>query len=648
MGPINEEEEVVEEAIGGDAGAAAAEGVLGLGEAEEPVERGEEKTDPAEAGTASDGSDHILEVGDKGVGRAREARGARVAVGFLLSLALRTHREQDRALETWEGPFCGIPYWSPNFSLGLMDGGLALEPESQRPEPSIGSAFWFASHKPIFITTSALFGSVSRDSPHGPLFINAPAGLDSTFRDSPQEPILSGNMPLYSGNLCFGWFIHMLEFQIFVCTEALVRDYSLTLNLKHVTSERSFYFSNVYGLPTWEGKEEFCSELLSLSAICSNSNWAICGDFNFTRNQLKRTGNTWSTRAMTMFSDLIANLAVIDLPIFNQNFTWSNMQHSPTLAKLDRFLITTEWDQAFPHCRHWLKEGDCNTKFSHAVANSRKRSNEIKHIVDDNGRQINNEAQKKSYFFNSFKRLFGRAKEEPASFGDWADLYRADSLSDPDSLTGPFTIDEVKKTTFQLGSEKAPGPDGFLLIFFQYFWETTFEWVSGLKINMNKTELYYLGTNANRAKRLTDILGCRVGNLPFRYLGLPLHIKHLRKEDWAPIISSIEMRIQGLKAKLLSHGGRIILVNSVLSNLPLFYFAIFKAPQWVLNRIESLRRAFFWKEGSKISGGSCLVGWKTICKSKREGNLGIKDMETMNKALLTKWWWHFFNERHLL
>ncbi|OAY84432.1 Transposon TX1 uncharacterized 149 kDa protein [Ananas comosus] len=337
---------------------------------------------------------------------------------------------------------------------------------------------------------------------------------------------------------------------------------------------------------------------------------------------------------MNMFSDLIANLAVIDLPISNQNFTWSNMQRAPTLAKLDRFLITTEWDQDFPHCtvsalpritsdhtplilntggtqstrrrrfrfervwlsredfstsvpiwwnevtsersailtlsaklrhcrtrmkewcrtkfhsisnairsfqeeirsidhleeidtlspevrdkrvnlkaqlqlilkeeeilwksrakQHWLKEGDGNTKFFHAVANGRKRSNEIHYIVDDNGNHIVNEAQKNSYFYHTFKRLFGSDEVGPASFGDWADLYRVDFLSDPDSLTGPFTIDEIKKATFQLGSEKAPGPDGFPLIFFQHFWETVKDVIFNIFTDLQENNLYTAPTD---------------------------------------------------------------------------------------------------------------------------------------------------------
>ncbi len=37
-----------------------------------------------------------------------------------------------------------------------------------------------------------------------------------------------------------------------------------------------------------------------------------------------------------------------DLPLGNQSFTWSNLQSDPTLAKLDCFLISPNWDQAFP------------------------------------------------------------------------------------------------------------------------------------------------------------------------------------------------------------------------------------------------------------------------------------------------------------
>ncbi len=146
-----------------------------------------------------------------------------------------------------------------------------------------------------------------------------------------------------------------------------------------------------------------------------------------------------------------------------------------------------------------------------------------------------------------------------------------------------------------------------------------FEWASGMQINRKKTELFYLERHGRRGRNLADILGCKLGNLPMSYLGLPLSDKLLRKEDWWHVIGKFSKCIEGWQAKLLSQGGRLVLVNSVRSNLPLYYLSVFKAPKWVINRFEALRRAFFWKGTSAVGGGQCLVNWKTVCRSTREG-----------------------------
>jgi len=42
-----------------------------------------------------------------------------------------------------------------------------------------------------------------------------------------------------------------------------------------------------------------------------------------------------------------------------------------------------------------------------------------------------------------------------------------------------------------------------------------------------------------------------------------------------------------------------------------------------------------------------LVKWEIICKSKKKGGLGVKDLEKMNVSLLCKWWWKLENEDDL-
>ncbi|KAK1311352.1 hypothetical protein QJS10_CPA08g00583 [Acorus calamus] len=53
---------------------------------------------------------------------------------------------------------------------------------------------------------------------------------------------------------------------------------------------------------------------------------------------------------MEMFFDWIAEEGLMDLPISNKNFTWSNLWEDLSLAKLDRVLIDPEWEETFPMC----------------------------------------------------------------------------------------------------------------------------------------------------------------------------------------------------------------------------------------------------------------------------------------------------------
>ncbi len=145
-----------------------------------------------------------------------------------------------------------------------------------------------------------------------------------------------------------GGIITCWRSSLFSCTEVIVRRFSITVLFTCNSSRLTFYVTNVYGPPTWEGKEEFCSELANLKGVCRGL-WVVCGgDFNLTRDPSERTGRTWCGRLMTMFNGLLNDLGLIDIPLGNQSFTWFNLQSAPSLAKLDRFLISPNWDQAFP------------------------------------------------------------------------------------------------------------------------------------------------------------------------------------------------------------------------------------------------------------------------------------------------------------
>lgn len=51
---------------------------------------------------------------------------------------------------------------------------------------------------------------------------------------------------------------------------------------------------------------------------------------------------------------------------------------------------------------------------------------------------------------------------------------------------------------------------------------TIFSLISGLKINLPKSVIYWVGVDLPCISHLAADLGCQVGNLPVNYLGLPM------------------------------------------------------------------------------------------------------------------------------
>jgi hypothetical protein len=68
----------------------------------------------------------------------------------------------------------------------------------------------------------------------------------------------------------------------------------------------------------------------------------------------------------------------------------------------------------------------------------------------------------------------------------------------------------------------------------------------------------------------TDLFGCQEGVFRFRYLGIPIHFRKLRNVDWKRVEEIFEKRLSSWKGKHLSNGGRLVLINLVLSSLPMY------------------------------------------------------------------------------
>lgn len=76
-------------------------------------------------------------------------------------------------------------------------------------------------------------------------------------------------------------------------------------------------------------------------------------------------------------------------------------------------------------------------------------------------------------------------------------------------------------------------------------------------------------------------------------------------------------------------------MNSVLLSLWARIFVILKE---VINGIISICRNFLW-DGKIVANRTPPVSWTQICKSKKEGGLGIRDCDKWNKAAIGKIVW---------
>ncbi|XP_071700261.1 uncharacterized protein [Rutidosis leptorrhynchoides] len=165
------------------------------------------------------------------------------------------------------------------------------------------------------------------------------------------------------------------------------------------------------------------------------------------------------------------------------------------------------------------------------------------------------------------------------------------------------------------------------------------EW-SGLSVNISKSSLFGVCVSTSEVDDFTSFTGCSKGVVPFTYLGLPTGVSMNRLAHWNTLLDKFKKQLSGWKANLLSIGGRLTLIRSVLNSLGIYYFSLFKCPDSIVNDIESLRSNFFWGSCSDAKKMHWLR-WDQVIAPMDQGGLNIGSTCAFNYALLLKWIWHF-------
>ncbi|CAL5368692.1 unnamed protein product [Camellia sinensis] len=143
---------------------------------------------------------------------------------------------------------------------------------------------------------------------------------------------------------------------------------------------------------------------------------------------------------------------------------------------------------------------------------------------------------------------------------------------------------------------------GFLRCVLVYF-----EAVSGLRINLSKSELIPVG-EVGQLPVLAAVLGCKVATLPVTYLGLPLGASFKAKGVWDGVLDRVQRRLAGWKQQYLSKGGRLTLIKSVLSSILTYFMSLHVIPVSVAARLEKLQRDFLWGVVERILNITWWIG----------------------------------------
>ncbi|GJR84402.1 RNA-directed DNA polymerase, eukaryota, reverse transcriptase zinc-binding domain protein [Tanacetum coccineum] len=138
-----------------------------------------------------------------------------------------------------------------------------------------------------------------------------------------------------------------------------------------------------------------------------------------------------------------------------------------------------------------------------------------------------------------------------------------------------------------------------------------FEKVAGLIQNYNKSTIIFGCLNEEEQEDILDIFPFKVEKRPIKYLG------------------------------------RLLLVAFVVESIHVYWASVFLLPVGVIKDINKLLKNFLWNQ-SDGSRGKAKVAWKSVCKSKQLGGLGLKDLGVWNKEMIVKHLWNIFTDKESL
>ncbi|KAL5556997.1 hypothetical protein UlMin_039233 [Ulmus minor] len=133
-----------------------------------------------------------------------------------------------------------------------------------------------------------------------------------------------------------------------------------------------------------------------------------------------------------------------------------------------------------------------------------------------------------------------------------------------------------------------------------------YETASGQVVNLSKSAVCFgPNTSESDATHMAALLGVPRVRCHEKYLGLPCFSGRNKQGLFSSIRDRVWNKLSGWKSKLLSAGGKEILIKSVIQAIPAYAMNLFKLPSSLIRELHRLCGQFWWGGG----GGGRI--WKT-------------------------------------
>ncbi|XP_073051733.1 uncharacterized protein [Primulina eburnea] len=258
--------------------------------------------------------------------------------------------------------------------------------------------------------------------------------------------------------------------------------------------DKFWRFTGFYGQPDTGCRHLSWNLLRRLSGLTELQGlpWIVGGDFNeICFDSEKQGGSQRPRHQIRAFRDTLDACSLQDLHSKGEFFTWANLRASNNIIfeRLDRFVATIDWrllelerdieklatkEELYWKQQsrvNWLANGDRNSKYFHACASLRRMKNHISGLFTAHGDWCTEPRNISEIVEHYYSNLFTTNAPTIADRTHILDCVEPKVDGDMNALIcAPFTAEDIRKAVFDMHPDKAPGPDGLSVFFYQKLW----------------------------------------------------------------------------------------------------------------------------------------------------------------------------------